>query len=725
MPTEIKFQDRSARVILVDSSGAVRQLLSEVAKSVGFLNAQAVASITDAHNILETESVDWVIVPLALGQEVNGLHTLRMTTSFYELRNTRVSFLLEESEMWCLAKSFELGLLSYHTKPFTKDSLSKDLEDFLRMFESHGWNGTKLSAEYLRRHLKATNSGADLSAVEKTLLDLYPGDATQLLNLAHAQHLNGQTDAAKITLKQATFIDASLAPKIEAKSQELFGSTDLTPSAETAGAGNVLGLESVVIVDPDDTTRAASKAIFEELGVTNIQDFSDGEAAWNAIDSGNEPSLIIMDWRLPSLTGPLFMQRVRGKGYMRVPMVVHSALITPADMPIIKEMGVANLVQKPAEKEAFIKAVVWTVQQDRMPTEQQTLETKIRGMLGIKNITEAESIAARYLADETIASGRKNVIRAEIAFAKDQFEAARDFAIESIKSGTESIFALNVLGKSLMVLREFDAALKCFQKAQSLSPINLERLVMIAESQAEIKEVEAANETVAQAKDIDPDSATVQEGEAKVAIASGAPDAKKMMGKIEAIGNVISYLNNKAVAHAKCGLNEDGIELYRKTLDAVPEDKIEIRAIVTYNMAIAKIRKNDLTDAMMDLDVIIAMKESKVAKKAQSLKERLETSMTKNTPFTLREGDHGTGGNSLNPASPTQDESKTADGTTVATAIVQTTAGDQCCYLVFKTSAAETPDLQKLMATPPKYKARKAIELADKFGSNDTTNKAS
>jgi CheY-like chemotaxis protein len=62
MGIETKFKDKSARVLLVDSSGPVRQLLSEVTKSIGFANSQAVASIQDAHNILETEQVDWLLV---------------------------------------------------------------------------------------------------------------------------------------------------------------------------------------------------------------------------------------------------------------------------------------------------------------------------------------------------------------------------------------------------------------------------------------------------------------------------------------------------------------------------------------------------------------------------------------------------------------------------------------------------------------------------------------
>lgn len=720
MPTETKFQDKSARVILVDSSGAVRQLLSEVAKSIGFANSQAVASIQDAHSILETEDVDWIIVPLAADQEVNGFHTLRMMVSFPELKHVHVSLLVDETEMWCLPKAFELGLMSYHMKPFTKDSLTKDLEELLRAFETNDWNGTRTSAEYLRKHLRSTKSVNDLLHLEHALLEMFPGNGKQLLNLAQAQQMNGQTDMAKTTLRQVVAIDPTLKETVDKKATELFGSTDLATTGGDGAVGNVLGLGKVIFIDPDESARTTTKAIFQELGVTDIQEFSDGEAAWNFINGGDEPSLIITEWRVPSLTAPLLMQRIRSKGFLRVPIMVQSALIKPTDMPIIREMGVANLILKPAEREQLLKSVIWTVQQDRMPTEQQTLENKIRAYLTARNLSEAEALVARYLAEATISEGRKNVIRAEYAFAKEQYEAARDFAIESLKGTTESIFALNVLGKSLMILRQFEAALKCFQKAQSLSPVNLERLVMMAETQAELGETEAAEETVAKARDIDPDSSTAKEGEVRVALASGSGDAaKKMLGQIEAIGNVISYLNNKAVAHSKCGFMEEGIEIYRKTLDSVPEDKIDVKAVVTYNMALAKIRKGDLADALIDLDLVMAIPGARVAKKAQSLKERLQSSLAANAAFALRESDDtpATAPALTTPEGPTNDESKVADAATVAAAAVETTAGDLCCYLVYKASGEDHANLKKILATPPKFKARKAIARAESINS--------
>ena len=58
----------------------------------------------------------------------------------------------------------------------------------------------------------------------------------------------------------------------------------------------------------------------------------------------------------------------------------------------------------------------------------------------------------------------------------------------------------------MMKLRDFTSALKCFEKAQSLSPLNIERLCQIAEANSEIGAQEAAKENIDDAKDDDDDA---------------------------------------------------------------------------------------------------------------------------------------------------------------------------------------------------------------------------
>ena len=149
-----KFSDKSASTVIVDPSGSVRTLIGDVLKSQGFKTVQGVGTIADAMAQLETEAVDWLVLPLNADQEINGLQIMQLVLEVPHLQHIRVSLLLEENEMWCLPKAFELGLLSWHAKPFTKVSLGADIDKFMKRLEATNWNMTHASADYVREYLQ-------------------------------------------------------------------------------------------------------------------------------------------------------------------------------------------------------------------------------------------------------------------------------------------------------------------------------------------------------------------------------------------------------------------------------------------------------------------------------------------------------------------------------------------------------------------------------------------
>ena len=100
-----KFSDKTASTVIVDSSGSVRTLMGEVLKGQGFKTVQGVGSMGDAIAQLETESIDWLIIPLSAEQEINGLQVMQLCLEVPHLQHIRISLLLEENELWCLPKA--------------------------------------------------------------------------------------------------------------------------------------------------------------------------------------------------------------------------------------------------------------------------------------------------------------------------------------------------------------------------------------------------------------------------------------------------------------------------------------------------------------------------------------------------------------------------------------------------------------------------------------------
>jgi CheY-like chemotaxis protein len=715
-------RDRTAKVLVVDTSGASRTLLTEVIRGQGFADVNGVQNLKDALGVLEVEPVGWLVCPMFADQPENLMQVLDLMCNHPELRQLRVTGLVEETEQDLLPLAFEKGLLSYHRKPFTKDSLTNDLKDLFVRYENCAWKSSSLAGSYLRQHLIQGGHFQDLLTLEKQLLKLMPGDLQQHLNLVPPLAKTGKIEEAKAILSQIKKLEPSLESQVQTLATTYLETVDLQ-SVETPSL-NILGLKTVIAIDSDTAVQNEVKAALQELGVENIQIFEDGEAALEYIKANHNPDLVLQEWRIPKLTGPLFLQKAQEEGARSSPFVLHTSLIQKEEIPFVREMGVAHIINKPLQRKEFIQGIIWTIQQDRQPTEQGSMERKMRQLLADRNFEEAKKIKERFVGDGSISMGAKEVIEAEFAYAFGDYEKARDFGIEGIKHAGESIFILNLLGKTMIALREFETALKCFQKAQSLAPMNLERLCQIAEIHSDLGAHDKARELLEQVKDMDPDSERAQEAAAKVAINSGDISmARKIMSQLRAMENVVSYMNNQAVAMARCGMANESIEQYRKTLEAVPVERSDIKGTVYFNLALGHLRANQLPDAKQALGECIACKESKVLKRAEVLVKKVATAIEKGLQIHLAKTE--TTGAKLHEATPSnstgEDKSSVEEAKEIAKskvlAIVQNQAGDIACYMIYKTSLDSSRG-RKMLEQLLRFNPRKAIARQESMGAD-------
>jgi CheY-like chemotaxis protein len=736
-------ENKASKVVVVDPSGPVRQLLVETVRSgLGMASVEGKATIADALQHLEIEHADWLIVPLLADQPANALHLLQIITEHPDLKHVRVSLMVEDSERYVLPAAYELGLLSHHRRPFTKDSLAEELKSLTSKLEENKFNEAETAAGYLRSYLTEAKAHDAQVELEKGLLDVYPGKPEILINLAAPQYHLGKQEAAKQTLAQVAMLDEKLTDQAKDVGKSLFGADFALPTQVDGGGGiSILGAKSAIVIDSDDTVSTAVEETLKKLGVASIAKFSDGESAFAHIEKNPEPDLIIMEWRIPKLSGPLLIQRIRHHNFLNVPVVILSSLLKPDDMPLVREMSVAGILAKPINKDLFVPNLIWTMQQERLPTEHQVMERKIGQLLAAGRKDEANPMRATFLADPNVPMARKRVVEAKFAFANQEYQLARDAAIESLKLAGDSIIVLNLLGKTFMHLKDPVSALKCFKKAQDLSPQNIERLCEIAEVQTELGDKKGAEATMEKAVDLDPDSKVVEEAAVKNAIARGdVSTAQKLMGQMDSLNDLVAYMNNKAVAYAKCGHTDEATELYRKTVQSIPEARQDTRIIVQYNLALGMARAGKIEDAAEELRAVIAtakkLKNVKISKKAQALKERIDAAIAKGTEFKLKEdapsapkaesakdgkddkggADKGRGADSTTQLSSDDDHKRLM-------AQVEATRGDICCYLIFNNPSKDAR-VDSLLAKPPRFTRRDAIAREESMGA-DKLNKAS
>ena len=729
--------NKKGKVIVVDPSGPVRAMMTETVRTIfGFESVEGKASIQDVINHLEVDSATWIILPPMADQPVNGLHLLKILTEYPDLRSIRASLCVEEQEEYLLPSAYQLGLLSHHRRPFTKESLTDDLKSMVQILDTHNYHETLVSAHYLRQYLKASKDQTNQLVLERRLLHLLPGHTPTMMHLAELQIASNDHDRARQSLHQLKLLDPKLADKITDMMKSLGNSGAPAADGQPEPEFNVLGIKTAVVIDSDEAISKATEDSLKALGIASVKRFNNGEEAWADMDQNPEPELIITEWRVPRLSGPLLIQRIRHKGFLNVPILIQSSLLKPEDMPAVREIGIANIIPKPFRPEVFYQAVITTMQQERLPTENQAMERKILTFLRAGKKAEAEPLKAQFLADPRVTPARRNLVEGEFAFQEGKFLQARDFGLEALKLTPNNILVLNLLGKTFMRLAAFDAALKCFKKAQDLSPQNLERLCMMAEAQTELGNDAAAKEAVTNAKKIDAGAAVIVESEVKIAIKQGDTDAaRKLMSGFDSIDNIIAYMNNRAVAHALAGERLDAIGLYKKTLESIPAEQTEPRAVVLYNLALAQVKDNEFEAALGKLADLGKLPENKMSKKAKSLHSRLKAARDKGEPFKLRSTE-----NSSNRSSPAVNAGNSAAAAPAAAggpsapiaeagsgpdeesrrvqALVEARPGEVCCFLIFEPAGTPDPRVAALLAKSPRYKSRDAISRAESLGAD-------
>jgi len=702
------FSQKTAKVVVVDPSSTRRFMLLEAIRKAGYASPESLGEGKDLLAFLEVETPDWVVMPLFSGEPINAMQILKIATKFARFRNLRLSIFLQEDELACIPLAFELGAMSWHLSASIKEAVENEIRTLINSFEREGWDSTLLAASYLRKHLIARRLHQQLLSFSHDLCQQYPGHARQLLHLAEAQVLTGSTESASITLEQVALLGPELSSEVTHFRQKYLDDDDFSsaiePSQKLAKVTrvNALGISNCVVIDPDTAMHYALTNLLKEFGVPQIDVFSDGEEAWAWLKDHPEPGLIIAEWRLPGLPGPLLVQRIRSHQYIQVPIVVVSSLIKASEIPLVQEMGVAAVIEKPFNHTTVIRSLAWVLQQQRHPTEQHSLERKMRQELELGMVPEATRLLALFKGDSRISESAKKVMEAEFAYSSGNFVQARDLAIEAVKSSGDSLMLYNLLGKSMLKTGQYELALKCFSKAQKISPGNIERLCRIAEIHHDLGQGEEAARTLEDASKLDATSPLLQSTSANLALLNGDTNkAKSIMAQLDSVAKLLALMNNRAVAMTKGGQFDAGIELYRNTLEALPGAWSRIHDAVSYNLGLAYGRYGELEKCLVELNNVQDNSPA-LKRKATSLARRVKVALDGGLALNLLE-------ETKKDENPTSDGSSTASNDAAEFVSLDIRRGDLCCYMIYRALDLADPKTLAMFSSPLMFQERQAI----------------
>ena len=639
----MKILRKDIKILTVSASSSKRQLVNNDLRARGYSDVTGAPDIGTAVQFIENGDLDWLITPVGASDPVSALQLLKNISEHLCDHDVFISLLVSDEERPFLDRAFELGLLSYHVNVQTKDQIQKEFDQFFHLMEVYRGQSSLVAGDYLRRHLTEQQRYEERLRFEKKLLFHFPGEVELLFALADAYQSADQMPEAKSVYAQILAVDADAAARVQnclnAGGSSIEELPDVSDSKNLSlELASNLGVKRCLLVEPDQNLANEMMGYLKKLGVEETRHFLQSDLALNLLEEGSWiPELVVFEWALTPVAGPLFIQRVREILGYDVPVTVMNENITRKDLPLLQEMGITDRIKKPIKEQQFLKDVIWVINEDRRPSEPFLLLQKIRQALLEKNHEKVASLSKAYYESPKVTPADCHLVRAEIAYGHGQYQASRKEALEGLKKGGQNLQILNILGKALMKMREFEAALICLENAQVMSPKNIERICKIAEINLETDKQNAYEDALEQAKNLAPDSQTVQELEVKGALKQGdCQTAKGLMSQMKSLSGVVSFTNNRAVSLIRCARFDEGIKLYRDALSSTPVGQEQVKGVLCYNLGLAFARANQLKEAFQALEQTPPDTQSQLRSKVASLKIRIRKSLDGQGSFTLK-----------------------------------------------------------------------------------------
>jgi FixJ family two-component response regulator len=148
--------------------------------------------------------------------------------------------------------------------------------------------------------------------------------------------------------------------------------------------------ETVFIVDDDESIRDGLSNFLEAVGI-DAKCYSTAEG-FSAQWSENMAGCLLLDARLPGISGVEFQERLRKSG-IKIPVIFMTA---HGDVPMVRKVmkaGAVEFLTKPFQKEELLNAVEQAFASDRARRKEEAILDSIRARISSLTVREREVMA--------------------------------------------------------------------------------------------------------------------------------------------------------------------------------------------------------------------------------------------------------------------------------------------------------------------------------------------
>ncbi|MBX9703207.1 MAG: response regulator [Silvanigrellaceae bacterium] len=359
---------------------------------------------------------------------------------------------------------------------------------------------------------------------------------------------------------------------------------------------------TIIYVEEDPKMRAFVSGVLSKSMNYIAKNTSSAKEALDVLkQESKETRLVIFNWDMTDIPGPIFLQKIRNNAdYDHIEILLCSDQFDEQDYFLIEEMDIQYITPKINNANDLMKKIE---EIDNLRKKIDTKYFKLRQLESCLRKLDLEKFAEilnEPEVQEEIFNNPKYVYcNGEYLLNQRKYEEAivflKDFlmkkGLEDVKK-SENLKTLNTLGKALCLTGKYEEANALFVKLAEKSPKNLNHKVSSGDAFLGMNDIDSANEKYQEVLKEDSEHNGGLQGAAKIEVTKGNFEAaselfKKISGPFESI-TLTSFFNNRGVSLVKTGDIDAAIMFYENSL----QFNQKFKGLIYFNLGLAFYRKN-------------------------------------------------------------------------------------------------------------------------------------
>lgn len=372
--------------------------------------------------------------------------------------------------------------------------------------------------------------------------------------------------------------------------------------------------KNIAVLDSDAATAKMTEQALLALGASRVQIFTTGDEGLAALTTKTFDAAVI-DWKLKGMiSGLAVLARIRRRpDCIYMPVAFTAGQISHSELLVLQEFPCTVSMLKPIRQPHLQEMLLKTASEREWYL---TNETKIGAAF---NVSQFDPQKSAQIIHELIKSSPRrtpiSLLAAEHYVEQKLYKEAAELYDRILSEVPESLPALSAKARLFSLQGKHKNAMAVLQKAQSIAPKSIERLLLMGDIEISLKNPKAAIQHFHKVLDLDTTNSKAKIGKA---VASRLPNLiSQKIFEANAEPSIAKILNNLGVQLAVSKKYEKAIQYYLLSFSFLANETL--RSKVSFNMGLGFKRWEKLPQAKYWLEQALTLARGKFPKAHRQL----------------------------------------------------------------------------------------------------------